>query len=74
MKVPWVGVESELQLLACTAAMRDLSHVCNLHRSLQQCHFLNPLSKARDLTCILMDASQVPNPIYHNRNSATAFS
>ena len=46
-----LGVESELQVLAyttATTAMPDLSHICNLHHSSQQCLILNPLSKARD--------------------------
>ena len=36
------------------------SHICNLHHSSEQCRILNPLSRARDQTCILMDISQVP--------------
>ena len=57
MEVPRLGVESELQLLACATAtaMPDLSHVCNLHYSSRQCLILNPLSKAGDQSCILMD-------------------
>ena len=44
MKVPRLGVESELHLLAdATATMTpDLSHICELHRSLQQLRILNP--------------------------------
>ena len=50
MEVPRLGVESELQLLACAiaTAMPDLSHLCDLHHSSQQCQMLNPLSEARD--------------------------
>ena len=61
MKVPRLGVESELQLLACTTAtaMLDLSYICNLHHSSQQSWILNPLSEIRDRTYILMDTSQV---------------
>ena len=40
--------------------MQDLSHICDLHHSSWQCQILNPLSKARDQTCILMNLSQVP--------------
>ena len=42
--------ELELQLLAyvTATAMGDLSHVCDLHPSSQQCRILNPLSEARD--------------------------
>ena len=61
MKVPWLGVESELQLLAYTTATatQDLSHVWDLYHSSQQRRILNPLSKARDQTSILMDTSQI---------------
>ena len=47
MEVPRLGVESELQLTACTtdAATRDLSHVCDPQHSSRQCQILNPLSK-----------------------------
>ena len=52
MEVPRLGVELELQLSACATAtaMQDLSHVCGLHHSSQQCRILNPLSKAMDQT------------------------
>ena len=46
-----------LEVLA--TAMRDPSRVCNLHHSSGQRRILNPLSEARDQTCILMVASQV---------------
>ena len=61
MEVPRLGVELELKLPAYTTvtATRDLSHVCNLYHSSWQRQILNPLSKARDQTCILMDPSQV---------------
>ena len=39
--------------------MPDLSRVYNLHHSSQQCWMLNPLSEARDRTCVLMGASQI---------------
>ena len=47
-------VELELQLPAYTIATAtlDLSHICYLHCSLQQCQILNPLSKAKDQTHI----------------------
>ena len=55
MEVPRLGISSELQLLAYTTATatQDLSHVCDLHNSSQQCQTLNPLSEARDRTCNL---------------------
>ena len=56
-----VVVESELQIPASTTAtaMWDLSHVCNLHHSLQQHQIPDLLSEARDQTRILMDASWI---------------
>ena len=52
---------SELQQLAYTTApeKQALSYGCDLHHSSQQRQILNPLSKARDQTCILMDTSRV---------------
>ena len=70
-----LGVKSELQLPAYTTATatNDLSHICDLHHSLWQHHILNPVREARDRTCILMDTSQVHNPLSHNRNSPDIF-
>jgi len=61
MEVPRLGVKSELQLRAYTTAtvMPDPSHVCDLYHSSQQCRILNPLSKFRDQTCVLMNPSQI---------------
>ena len=71
MEIPALGVIMELQLPAYTTAtaMLDSSHVCNLHHSSWQCWILNPLSEARDRTCIFMDTSPVRNPLNHNGNS-----
>ena len=52
--------------LCHTIATPDLSHVCNVSHSLQQRWILNPLSKARDWTHIIMDTSQDLNPMSHN--------
>ena len=60
MEVPRLGIELELQLLAyiIATATRDPSHIFNLHHSSWQCQILiNPLSEARDQTCILLDTS-----------------
>ena len=56
MEVPRLGVEAELQLPAYTTATAtpDLSPICDLGFSLQQCWLLNSLSKARNWTCILI--------------------
>ena len=64
-----LGAESELQLLACAIAMPDLSQVCEVRFRLWQCQILNPLSKSRDRTYILMDTSWALNLLIHNRNS-----
>ena len=60
MEVPRLGVELKLQLPAYTTAtvIQYPSHVCDLHHSSWQC-LLNPLSKARDQSCILMVTSEV---------------
>ena len=49
-EVPWLGVESEMQLLAYATAtsMWDLSHICNLRYSSWQRRILIPLSESRD--------------------------
>ena len=39
--------------------MPDPSRMFDLHHSSQQCRTLNPLSEARDQTCILMDTRQI---------------
>ena len=59
MKVPRLGIESELQLLAYAraAAMLELSRICDLHHSSQQRLILNPPSRARNQTPILTDTS-----------------
>ena len=64
MEVPRLGVESEVQLLAynVATAIPDPSLVCDLHHSSQQCQILNPLSRVRGQTLVVMDNSQVP---YH---------
>ena len=60
-EVPRLEAELELQLLAynTATAMGDLNGIWDLHHSSWQHRILNPLSKARDQTCILKDASQI---------------
>ena len=59
MKVPRLGVESELQVLAYATATTtpDPSGICELHHSHGSTGSFNPLSEARDQTHILMDTS-----------------
>ena len=61
VEIPRLRVKLELQLQAYTpvTAMQDLSCACNLHCSSRQHQILNPLSEARDWTCILMDTRWV---------------
>ena len=61
MEVSRLLVELELQLLAFTTAEAkpDPSRLWDLHYSSWQGWILNPISKARDQTCILMDAIQI---------------
>jgi len=56
MEVPRLGVLSELQPPATTTAIgtQDLSHICELYHSSQQCQILNPLSEARGQTHVLI--------------------
>ena len=43
--------------IGATAAGLHHSCICHLHHNSWQCRILNPLSGARDRTCILMDTS-----------------
>ena len=70
MEVPRLWVEAELQLLAYATAIatQDPSRVCDLYHSSRQCRILNPLSKARDRTCVLLNTSGVH---YHGATMGT---
>ena len=72
MEVPRLVVKLELQLQAYTTAtaMPGPSHIFDLCPSLQQHWIFNPLSEARDWTHILVDTSQVLNPLIYNGNSS----
>ena len=54
----WTGAAAGACATATTTP--DLSHIAYDHQ------ILNPLSEARDQTCILMDISQVLNLLSHN--------
>ena len=75
MEAPRLGVQSELQPLVYTTATAtsDPTNVCDLHHSSWQHWILNPLSEAKDRTCILTDSSQVLKPLSHDRNSFFSF-
>ena len=73
MEVPRIGVGAELPVYTTATATWDLSRMCNLYHSLWQRWILNPLSGARARTRILMDTSQVLNPLSHNGNSECHF-
>ena len=60
-------MELQLPAYTTTTATRDPSRVGNLHHSSWQHWTLNPLS--RDRTHVLMDISQVRQPLSHDRNS-----
>ena len=68
----WIRAIAEVCAIA--KAMLDLSHICNLCCSLWQRWILNPMSEAKDQTCILTETavgtSQVLNPLSHNGNAA----
>ena len=59
MEAPRLGVESELWPLTSTTATQDLSPICDLRYSSQQCWILNLLSEARNRTLVFIDASRV---------------
>ena len=70
MEVPRLEVKSssELQLLAYATATATpgARHICNLCLNSRQCWILNPLNEAKDLIRILIDTSQVLNPLSYN--------
>ena len=68
MEVPRLGVELELQPPAYTTTTAR-----QIQATYSESWIPNPLSEARDQTCILMDASQVLNPLSHSGNSANLF-
>ena len=75
MEVLRLGVKLELQLrvYATATATAYPSHICGLHCSSRQSWILNPLSKARDRTCILMGPSCFGDWLSHNWNSPPRF-
>ena len=61
MDISRLVVKLELQLPAYTTGTATWAprHICNLHHSSRQHQILNPLSEARDGTCILRGTSWI---------------
>ena len=61
MDVSRLGVQLEPQLppYATATATGDLSHSATYTIACSSAGSFNPLSKARDRTCVLMDTSQI---------------
>ena len=55
----WVQLEIQLPAHGTATTIQDPSHICDLHHSTQQSQNPDPLSKVRDQTLLLMDASQI---------------
>ena len=74
MEVPRLGVESEFQLPATATAMQNPSLICDPHHSSQQRWILDPLIKAGDRSCILMDTTLIHyHWTTHNKSSLDVF-
>ena len=58
-----------IRAYATATATQDASRECDLHHSSWQCRILNPLSEARDGTCILVVTSQAHKPLSHKGKS-----
>jgi len=61
MEVPKLGIklEQQLQVYTNATATPDRSCIYNVHHSSWQRWILNPLSKAKDQTCLLMHTSGI---------------
>ena len=70
MEVPSLGVKLELKPMLQPQPCRIQAALLTYAAAFQQCQILNPLSRARDRTCILFDTSWVLNPLSHNGNSS----
>ena len=68
MEVLRLGVESEPQLPAYVTVTATPDPSWIFYNSRQR-RIFNPLSRARNRTRILTDASQVLNPLSHNGNA-----
>ena len=66
-------IRAAAEAYATATANQDLSIICDLCCSLWQHRILNPLSKARDQNCILMDTSQIINPLNQTGTPSKGF-
>uniref|UniRef100_A0A4X1UFG3 Uncharacterized protein n=2 Tax=Sus scrofa TaxID=9823 RepID=A0A4X1UFG3_PIG len=64
-RAPWRSCSHNA--VACQDLSSDSNCICNLEHSSRQYQILNPPSKARDHTGILIDTSQVSNPLCEHR-------
>ena len=70
MEVPRLGTTWSCSCLPTPQLQQcQIQATSVIYTSLWQCQILNPLGKAKDQTHILMDASQVLNPLSYNRSS-----
>ena len=63
----WGQIGTAAAVYNTAMATPDPGHICSLYHSFQQCWILNPLSEARDQTCILTDTMN------HNGTSVYLF-
>ena len=61
-------VRAAAEAYTTVTATLDLSHICSHSCSLWQQWILNPLSEARDRTCILKEANWMRNLLSHSGN------
>ena len=59
VEIPRLGIELELQLLAFATDTEMWDRAASATYTTRQCCILNPLSKARNQTCIFMDTGWV---------------
>ena len=61
MEVPRLGMNQSCSHRPTTTATAtpDMNRICDLQHRSWQCWIADPLSKARDHTCVLVDASQI---------------
>ena len=57
IEAPGLGVQLDMQAYITATATQDLSPICDLSCSLQQCWIPNPLMEVKDQTHILMNTN-----------------